>query len=262
LVQRREARDAGPAGPDWRESRRDHIEPLEGRHMTMHLRNPALHNKIAPHHLNADAVAPTEPRLYARVGKRALDLALVALLALPALLIVLPLAALIACDGGAPFYRQQRIGRNGARFRMWKLRTMVRDADERLKAQLAANPAARAEWDRCQKLRNDPRITPIGRIMRKTSMDELPQLLNVLRGEMSMVGPRPMMPAQRALYPGTAYYALRPGITGAWQTSERNETSFAERARFDTAYARDLSFGTDLALVLRTVNVVLKGTGC
>lgn len=234
--------------------------------MTMHLRNPALHEEITPHHPAADPVAPTgqriPARLYARGGKRALDLALVALLALPALLIVLPLAALIACDGGAPFYRQERIGRKGARFWMWKLRTMVHDADARLEAQLAANPAARAEWDRCQKLRDDPRITRVGRLMRKTSMDELPQLLNVLRGDMSMVGPRPMMPNQRGLYPGTAYDDLRPGITGAWQTSERHETSFAERARFDTAYARDLSLAIDLALVLRTVKVVLQGTGC
>jgi lipopolysaccharide/colanic/teichoic acid biosynthesis glycosyltransferase len=145
---------------------------------------------------------------------------------------------------------------------MWKLRSMVADADARLGAYLDANPERRREWDENQKLRDDPRITPVGRIIRKTSIDELPQLWNVLRGDMSLVGPRPMMPDQQAIYPGTAYYALRPGITGFWQTSVRNESSFADRARFDASYLRDLSFATDFGVLLRTVRVVVCGTGC
>jgi lipopolysaccharide/colanic/teichoic acid biosynthesis glycosyltransferase len=138
---------------------------------------------------------------------------------------------------------------------------MVPDAEAVLERYLAQNPEARAEWDRHQKLKNDPRITPLGRFLRRSSLDELPQLWNVLRGDMSIVGPRPMMCNQRALYPGTEYYVMRPGITGYWQTSARNESSFHERAGFDQAYYRSLSFATDLAIIWRTFSVVLRGTG-
>jgi exopolysaccharide production protein ExoY len=201
------------------------------------------------------------PAAYRNWGKRALDIVLVLAGALPALIVTLVFALLVACDGHNPFYRQARVGRNDRSFAMWKLRSMVPDAEQLLQAHLDANPEARAEWERHQKLRDDPRITPIGRLIRKTSIDELPQLWNVLIGDMSLVGPRPMMPAQKELYPGTAYYSLRPGITGYWQTSVRNESSFAERAKFDSAYLRDLSFGTDLRVLARTVRVVLNGTG-
>ena len=194
--------------------------------------------------------------------KRALDVVLVMLAAPLALLIVGLLCPLIALDGRSPFYSQERIGREGRRFRMWKLRSMVDDAEARLEAHLAAHPDARREWDARQKLRNDPRITRIGRLIRKTSLDELPQLWNVLIGDMSIVGPRPMMPSQREIYPGTAYYALRPGITGFWQTSARNESSFAERADYDSRYFGKLSLWTDLGGILRTVRVVACGTGC
>lgn len=198
---------------------------------------------------------------YASFGKRVLDIVLV-LLAAPAMVILVGLlAALIALDGGKPFYSQPRVGRNGSIFTMWKLRSMVRDADARLEAHLAANPAARAEWDHSQKLRNDPRITRFGRFLRKSSIDELPQLWNVLRGDMSLVGPRPMMLSQRALYPGTAYYALRPGCTGPWQVSARNSSGFADRARFDELYIRKLSLLTDLRLIFATFRVVLRATG-
>jgi lipopolysaccharide/colanic/teichoic acid biosynthesis glycosyltransferase len=145
---------------------------------------------------------------------------------------------------------------------MLKLRSMVADAEARLQAHLDACPKARIEWQVTQKLRRDPRITRIGRIIRKTSLDELPQLWNVLVGEMSIVGPRPMMPSQQSLYPGIAYYAMRPGITGYWQISVRNESSFAERAQFDARYFRDLSFVTDVRIMLRTFGVVMRGTGC
>ena len=121
--------------------------------------------------------------------------------------------------------------------------------------------AARAEWDASQKLRDDPRITRVGRILRRTSLDELPQLWNVLRGDMSLVGPRPMMPSQRSLYPGRAYFALRPGLTGLWQVSKRNEASFAERASFDDDYYRRLSFALDARVLVATVRVVLRATG-
>lgn len=198
---------------------------------------------------------------YRDILKRALDVAIVLLVALPVLLVLMVLSVLIARDGASPFYFQERVGRNGQTFRMWKLRSMVPNADRMLDDYLSRNPAARLEWDLTQKLKVDPRITAIGRIIRKSSLDELPQLFNVLRGDMSIVGPRPMLPEQRAIYPGLAYYALRPGITGFWQTSVRNESNFAERAKFDTAYFRDLSLGTDIKVIFKTVRVVVHGTG-
>ena len=175
--------------------------------------------------------------------------------------IVLIAALLIARDGHNPFYTQNRIGRNGRLFRIWKLRSMVVDAEERLEAHLAADPVARAEWESTQKLKDDPRITRTGRIIRKTSLDELPQLWNVLTGDMSLVGPRPMMISQRGLYHGESYFELRPGLTGFWQISDRNECRFSDRARFDEAYHRSLSLRTDMVVLARTVAVVVRGTG-
>lgn len=179
--------------------------------------------------------------------------------------IAAPLVALFALfaalDGASPFYRQRRIGRNGYAFNMLKIRSMVPNAHDRLAHHLAGNPAARAEWDSTQKLKNDPRITLFGKILRKSSLDELPQLWNVLRGDMSIVGPRPIMPEQIHLYPGTEYYAMRPGLTGLWQVSDRNETTFAERAMYDTAYYQSLSLKSDLSILARTVGVVLRCTG-
>lgn len=199
--------------------------------------------------------------LYRRGFKRVLDVALV-LLALPVVLpIVLLMMLLVARDGAAPLYTQERIGRGGRIFRILKIRTMVPDADATFAAYLEKNPQARQEWDSTQKLKCDPRITRIGGLLRKTSLDELPQLWNVLTGDMSIVGPRPMMVSQRSLYPGTAYYTLRPGITGSWQVSDRNEGSFAGRAVYDTKYAADLSMVTDLSILLRTVSVVMRRTG-
>ena len=171
------------------------------------------------------------------------------------------LALIVALGGGNPFYTQRRVGLNGNIYTMWKFRSMVANADAALATYLRAHPAARAEWDRTQKLKNDPRITPVGRILRKTSLDELPQLLNVLKGEMSLVGPRPMLPEQQGMYPGTAYYKLLPGITGPWQVSARNETAFAERATFDTGYHNTCTFVGDLKMLLATVAVVIRATG-
>lgn len=199
--------------------------------------------------------------LYRRHFKRGFDL-LTVLLSLPIVLpVIAALALLIKRDGGPAFYSHDRIGRNGETFRFWKLRSMVADADRRLEEHLRDHPEARGEWEASQKLRNDPRITRIGRFIRKSSLDELPQLWNILRGDMSLVGPRPMMPEQRALYPGRAYYELRPGLTGFWQIGDRNDTTFAARAVYDTHYARSLSFLTDIAVLLLTVRTVLRGTG-
>ena len=207
------------------------------------------------------AIRRLQTGLYRSLGKRALDLVLVALMAPPAILIVALLAAIVALDGKSPFYGQKRVGRDGRTFRMWKLRSMIPGAEAALQRYLENDPEARREWDTNQKLRNDPRITRFGRLIRRTSLDELPQLWNVFTGDMSLVGPRPMMCEQRVLYPGTEYYDMRPGITGYWQTSVRNESSFSERAGFDAAYHRDLTLTTDLKLLLATFSVVLAGTG-
>lgn len=184
---------------------------------------------------------------------------------LAALPIVLPffliVMAITAADGQSPFFRQERVGRNGQRFLIWKFRTMVPDAEVRLQKHLAANPDARTEWQTMQKLKNDPRITRVGGVLRRTSIDELPQLINVLAGDMSLVGPRPMLPCQQAIYSGHAYYRLRPGLTGIWQVSQRHNSTFADRANYDDGYEAQLSFVNDVKILARTIGVVFRGTG-
>ena len=183
-------------------------------------------------------------------------------LALPVVApLILGLALAVRRDGGPAFYTQLRVGKGGRHFRMWKLRSMVADADARMAAYLDANPDAKREWNVTQKLKADPRITGFGAFLRRSSLDELPQLINVLTGDMSLVGPRPMMLNQQAIYPGQAYFALRPGITGHWQTAGRNATAFEARADYDTAYDADLSLKTDLRILARTVGVVMRCTG-
>ena len=226
--------------------------------MTMH--SPSL-GRVSPRDAGSETVVPLSRRLYRAGGKRAFETLLI-LLALPAALTLIGLMALgVALDGHNPFYTQVRLGRNGRPFRMFKLRTMVPRAEALLQAHLDACPEAALEWASTQKLKNDPRMTRLGRLLRKTSMDELPQILNVLGGSMALVGPRPMMPGQRHLYFGKGYYNLRPGITGPWQISERNESDFVARVHFDDAYDERLSLGTDLSILRRTFGVVLRCTG-
>ncbi|WP_247744179.1 sugar transferase [Ruegeria sp. R14_0] len=178
---------------------------------------------------------------------------------------VLPLMLLIALviklDGGPAIYRQKRVGLGGQEFGFLKFRSMVPNADRLLKKHLEENPAAAAEWETKQKLENDPRVTRFGRIIRATSLDELPQLWNVLTGDMSLVGPRPMMPEQQPLYPGLDYNLMRPGITGLWQVSKRNQVEFSHRAIFDSEYARNIGFWVDLKILFRTIGAVCNGTG-
>jgi exopolysaccharide production protein ExoY len=206
-------------------------------------------------------VTPSGRGPYRRLFKRLLDVTAI-LMAVPVVVPLVAVAAvLVARDGGSPFYTQMRVGLGGRRFKMWKLRSMVCDADARMEAYLESDPAARQEWDSTQKLKADPRITRFGKFLRKSSLDELPQLWNVLIGDMSLVGPRPMMVNQQGLYPGTAYYALRPGITGYWQTAGRNRTTFEARAEYDDAYEAELSLVTDVKVLAATVGVVVHGTG-
>ncbi|CAN7526064.1 sugar transferase [Phenylobacterium sp. LjRoot225] len=175
------------------------------------------------------------------------------------------LTALVIClqDGGPIFFGHTRVGRGGRTFKCFKFRSMVVDAQARLSGILDRDPVARREWAANQKMRVDPRVTPFGALLRKASIDELPQLFNVLRGEMSMVGPRPIVRAEVVRYGRAyAYYcAVRPGITGLWQVSGRNDLSYRRRVALDVLYARTRSLGLDTSIMLRTVPAILLRRG-
>ena len=192
--------------------------------------------------------------------KRLLDLALVALFA-PAWLTLMGVIALaIVLETGRPvLYRQTRIGRGGGEFRIFKFRSMVADADEVLRHYLDQHPELRAEWQATRKLKDDPRITRVGRFLRRTSLDELPQLFNVIRGDMSLVGPRPIVESEKNLYGKDYSYYMRtkPGMTGLWQVSGRNDLSYDERVMLDTYYARNWSVWLDIYLLSRTLFAVV-----
>lgn len=195
--------------------------------------------------------------------QRTLD-CLICLLAAPlALLVGAIIAFLIRLDGGPALYSQRRIGLGGRPFDCLKFRSMVPDAEARLQQLLASSPPARAEWDRFQKLGEDPRITRLGKLIRAFSLDELPQLANVWRGDMSIVGPRPIMADQIALYGESFQYycLLRPGITGLWQIAGRNNCTFAERVNLDMEYARTWSVLNDLRIIVLTIPAVLARKG-
>lgn len=188
--------------------------------------------------------------------------------AMIAILIFLPFIVLVALaiklsTPGPALFVQHRVGRDGKLFPCLKFRTMVVNSQEVLKDLLATSPAARMEWDRDQKLRNDPRITPIGAILRKSSLDELPQLFNILAGQMSVVGPRPIIEAEIHRYGARfgAYCSVRPGLTGLWQVSGRNEVSYETRVRLDALYALRKSTLYDFAICLRTVPAVIGSRG-
>jgi lipopolysaccharide/colanic/teichoic acid biosynthesis glycosyltransferase len=196
--------------------------------------------------------------------KRALDILGAGGLLLLALPVFLVIAALVRQDGGSVFYAHRRVGRGGRMFGCLKFRSMVVDADRRLADLLDRDPVARAEWDATRKLKNDPRVTAIGRFLRATSLDELPQLINVLKGEMSLVGPRPVLAAELSAFYGAAaqhYLSVLPGITGPWQISGRNDTSYAQRVALDVAYATQPSLLTDVKILLRTPLAVLARRG-
>jgi exopolysaccharide production protein ExoY len=166
-------------------------------------------------------------------------------------------------DGGRVFYGHARIGRNRKVFRCLKFRTMVENGDDVLAAHLARNPQDREEWIATRKLQNDPRVTRVGAILRKLSLDELPQIFNILRGEMSFVGPRPVVGDELALYGTAANYYLksRPGLTGLWQVSGRNDVSYGTRVAFDRHYVENWSFVFDLKILIWTVPAVFSSRG-
>jgi Undecaprenyl-phosphate galactose phosphotransferase WbaP len=199
-----------------------------------------------------------------RLLKAILDKALVCLIGLLSLPLIGLITLLIACDSPGPiFYRQTRIGQNGKLFKAWKFRSMVVNADIRLAQYLQDHPELRVSWEKDHKLKEDPRITRVGNFLRQTSLDELPQLWNVLRGEMSMVGPRPIVHEEVWRYGDKfdLYLQVLPGITGLWQVSGRNNVTYEERVNFDTQYVRNWSVWLDVYILIRTIKVVLAGDG-
>lgn len=198
-----------------------------------------------------------------RIVKCTMDFfgALCALLLLSPVFLVLII--LVKSDGGPAFYGHCRVGKNGRVFQCWKFRTMAVDAEARLQALLERDDNARREWQRDFKLQNDPRITRIGHILRKTSLDEIPQFYNILRGEMSLVGPRPVVRDELARYGDrlSDYLSVRPGLTGLWQISGRNNLSYAERVELDSCYVRNWSLWDDILILLKTIPVVLLRRG-
>jgi lipopolysaccharide/colanic/teichoic acid biosynthesis glycosyltransferase len=211
-------------------------------------------------------LASTRPATVLRPAlKRMLDVAGAFGLAVALLPLLLVVAALVKADGGPVLFAHERVGRGGRRFGCLKFRSMVVDSAERLEALLAADPEARAEWDSTRKLKRDPRVTAVGRFLRASSLDELPQLLNVLRGEMSLVGPRPVQAAELAEHYGPAaaaqYASVRPGITGLWQVSGRSDTSYDTRVAMDLRYLANPTLLGDLRILLMTPLAVLGRRG-
>lgn len=199
-----------------------------------------------------------------RLLKRAIDLSAAVLGGLAIVPLLALIALLVRLDSPGPvFYGHTRIGQGGRRFKAWKFRSMVQDADRVLEEYLHKHPELRTEWEETQKLKNDPRVTRVGRWLRKLSLDELPQLWNVIKGEMSLVGPRPVVQSELAKYgeKGALYLKVKPGMTGLWQVSGRSETTYEERVEMDAYYVRNWSVWLDLYILARTVWVVLFGRG-
>jgi exopolysaccharide production protein ExoY len=196
--------------------------------------------------------------------KRIFDIsaAAAALILMFPLLFLLTIGLLVA-QGRPILVKHERVGRGGKLFGCLKFRTMVTNGDEVLRRHLDENPAARVEWETRRKIKDDPRVTPVGQVLRKTSIDELPQLLNIFRGDMSVVGPRPIVEAEMTHYGENIgqYLSVRPGLTGLWQVSGRSDVTYASRVELDSAYVAQMNFVTDLTIILKTVPVVLGTRG-
>jgi len=227
---------------------------------------PFVHAREEREFLRAAPASLLVSELLQRAFKRLLDL----VVSVTALVVLAPaflvLIAIVKRDGGPVFYSQPRVGRKGVIFQCWKFRTMVVDADRRLQEMLDRDPAARKEFEEYQKLQNDPRVTPWGQFLRRYSLDELPQLLNILRGEMSLVGPRPRPVEEYRLIKSMSitpdpYTQVKPGLTGLWQISGRSRTKLSEKVLIDAHYIENWSITRDIWIILSTFRVVLKGEG-
>ena len=210
----------------------------------------------------AERAAARTDSWYLRTGKRLIDIAAVLISAPITVPVIAVSAVALWLESGLPFYRQDRMRETGETYRILKLRTMVRHADKVFAELLASDPALKREWDQTQKLKTDPRITRVGALLRSTSLDELPQLWNVLTGEMTLIGPRPVLPSQVEMYGrGRLYFGMKPGISGLWQVSARNDRDFAHRAEMDELYQKRASARTDFGIFLKTLGVMLRRTG-
>lgn len=202
--------------------------------------------------------------LYANYFKRALDLTFSVLLLPFALPILAVMYFLIKFDSEGPvLFKSERVGKDGKKFNIYKARTMVLNAEEKLAELLETNPQLKQEWDVDHKLRNDPRVTRVGKVIRTLSLDELPQLWNVIKGEMSFVGPRPIVEAEVSKYGKLfgIYKSVKPGITGLWQVNGRNDISYDARINFDRRYVEKMSLSQDLLIIWKTIPVALSKKG-
>lgn len=199
----------------------------------------------------------------AEATKRVLDIVGTVLLGMVFAPLIFTIVVLMLLGGNPVLYRHRRVGRGGQMFSCVKFRTMIPNADQILRGLLEKDPELRAEWIRDRKLRRDPRVTRLGHFLRRTSLDELPQLLNVLRGEMSLVGPRPVVREELLRYGSSVgiYLSVKPGITGLWQITGRNNTSYRRRVALDTYYVRNQNVLLDLYILTKTTGVVLRGNG-
>ncbi|RZI75939.1 MAG: sugar transferase [Variovorax sp.] len=232
----------------------------------------AAHGPVAPRLLpggngsspSAASVQPRRLNLHERIAKRTLDIigSLVFFVVFGPIYLTVALCVLVSMGRPIHFW-QNRLGAGGQRFRFYKFRSMLQNSEQVLDEFLSRNDMARTEWDTFQKLEKDPRITPIGHFIRKLSLDELPQFWNVLKGDMSLVGPRPCMERQRSLYgKNWAHYCeMRPGITGLWQVSGRNRLPYAKRVELDAEYVDNWSLWLDIRILLKTVSAVVTGDG-
>lgn len=203
-------------------------------------------------------------KMPAKAFKRTIDLG-VCLLSLP---IIVPLGLILSLyicmdSGGSPFYCQERIGQHGKTFKVWKFRTMVKNAEKELETWLNSNPAFAEEWEKSQKLKNDPRLTKAGIFLRKTSLDELPQIINILLGTMTLVGPRPIVKNEKKKYGRyfNEYCEVKPGLTGLWQISGRNNVSYKRRVAYDHYYINNWSIFLDFWILAKTIPAVFHGDG-
>jgi exopolysaccharide production protein ExoY len=219
--------------------------------------SPHVVGPYTPH-----VVVPPKP-LWARVGKRIVDTLGAVVLALVFAPLIIAVMLILRRDGQPVIYRHRRVGKHGQPFSCLKFRTMVPDADRILHSLLEQDEGLKAEWIQNHKLKNDPRVTVIGRFLRQTSLDELPQLWNVLRGEMSLVGPRPVVREELLRYGrnGGFYLAVKPGITGLWQATGRNDTDYRRRVAMDIYYVRNHNFWLDTYILMKTTGVVLGRHG-
>jgi exopolysaccharide production protein ExoY len=224
-----------------------------------------IRNKMVPFEARKSSASNLDGRQGNFIAKSSFDFSL----AIVAIFFLLPLLALIvtillATQGRPVLIRHRRIGRGGKSFPCFKFRTMVTDGDEVLRKHLSLIPEAREEWNATRKLKSDPRVTPVGAVLRKSSIDELPQLLNILRGEMSLVGPRPIVQDEAVHYGDDfeEYTRVRPGLTGLWQISGRNDVSYQARVRMDVNYVSQRTFTGDLVILAKTVPAVLRSRGC